>query len=170
MRLSGCVVGALVLQMAAVAAGEAKGSARPDLEVTLHIDGGMTLSPHYFVLKVNFSGEVEGGGDLNPGLPPPPKRLSPEVHSKLASLLRREHFFKMRNLPCPVDLGFRSIQAWRGSTRHSVSFCIDGSRGSAVPLREAQAILRLWYGILSIVGRQTVTPTGVDGDLLARKP
>jgi hypothetical protein len=164
------VIGTFVFQVAALAAGEARVPVRPDLEVTLHIDGGMTQSPHYFILKVNFSGEVEGGGDLNPGLPPPPKRLSPEVHAKLAEILRREHFFKMRNLPCPVDLGFRSIQAWQGSTRHSVSFCIGGSGGTDVPLREAQAILRVWYGILSIVGRQTVTPIGVDRDLLARKP
>jgi hypothetical protein len=144
--------------------------ARPDLEVVLHIDGGTTEPPHYFLLKVAFSGDVEGGGDLNPGLPAPPARLSAAAHAELEALLRKEHFFDLpRSVgACPPDLGFRSIEVWQGTKMHTVTFCLD--RKSA-PLREARAVLRTWYGVLSVVGQaKPVLPTGIDKELLAGEP
>jgi hypothetical protein len=143
---------------------------RPDLEVSLMIDGGMTEPPHLFILKVNFSGEVEGGGDLNPGLPPPPRRLSAAAHAELAALLRRERFFTMpRGIgSCPPDLGHRSIQAWQGTKLHSVTFCLEGG---GVPIREAQSVLRVWYGVMSVVSSgKRVPPTRTDSELLSKKP
>jgi hypothetical protein len=170
MKRSDSLSATTVALVAALAAADAPTLTRPDLAVTLQVDGGMTEPPHFFILKVNFSGEVEGGGDLNPGLPPPPKRLTAAAHAEVAALLRRERFFSMpRGIgACPPDLGFRSIEAWQGTKRHSVAFCLDRE---GVPIREAQSVLRVWYGILSIAANgKRVPPVGVDKELLAKKP
>ena len=160
---------ASIIALALLAAGGSAGPARPDLEVTLHIDGGMTDPPHYFLLKVNFSGEMEGGGDLNPGLSVPRRKLSAGAHARLAELLKRERFFNMRGVGnCPIDLGYRSVEAWQGTKKHSVVFCLG--RGD-VPVRDAQAVLRIWYGVLAIVGSgEGVAPTGIDKTLLEKQP
>jgi hypothetical protein len=160
----------IVALLPALAWAEAPKVARPDLEVVLHVDGGMTEPPHYFILKVAFSGDVQGGGDLNPGLPAPPGRLPAAAHAELAAVLRKERFFDLPRTvgACPPDLGFRSIEAWQGTKKHSVTFCLD--RKSA-PLREVQSVLRTWYGVLSVVGQANpVLPTGLDNELLAREP
>ena len=144
---------------------------RPDLEIVLLNDGGWTQDGmHYFMLKVGFSGEVEGGGDLNPGLPPPPRRLSAAAHDEIATLLKRERFFALpnSNLGCVPDLGGRSIEAWQGTIQRRVSFC---SEKEGLPLPEIQAVLRVWYGVLSVVANgKPVRVADTDRRLLARKP
>jgi hypothetical protein len=160
---------ASIISLTFLVLGEPTGAVRPDLEVALHTDGGMTDSPHYFLLKVNFSGEVEGGGDLNPGVSVPRRKLPAGAHARLAELLKRERFFTMRGVGnCPADLGHRSIEAWQGTKKHTVVFCLG--RGD-VQLREAQAVLRIWYGVLALVGSgERVVPTGVDKELLEKQP
>ncbi len=170
MRQSGVLSAVTLAVMAGLATADAPKTARPDLEVSLLVDGGMTETPHYFILKVNFSGEIEGGGDLNPGLPPPLPRLSVSAHAELAALLRQERFFAMPHGigACPPDLGFRSISAWQGTKQHSVTFCLDRE---GVRLRDAQSVLRVWYGVLAIAANGKPTrPVGLDKELLARKP
>jgi hypothetical protein len=144
--------------VAVCASGEESKPQRPDLEVVLMIDGGFTPTPpHMFILKVNFSGEIEGGGDLNPGLPPPPERLSVSAHAELAALLKRERFFEQpsRNLGCAPDLGGRSIRAWRGTTQRGVSFCVDAP---GLPVQDIQSVLRVWYGVLRVVANGRPVP------------
>jgi hypothetical protein len=157
--------------VAALAFAEERPAGRPDLEIVLMIDGGFTPSePHLFLLKVGFSGDISGGGDLNPGLPAPPDRLSVSAHARIAALLERERFFDKpnRNLGCITDLGGRSIEAWRGTTQRRVSFCPDAD---GVPLRDIQSVLRVWYGVLKVVGNGGPIPvTDVDKRTLARKP
>ena len=169
--MSGSWLNATTLALlAALGATEQPRVVRPDLEVVLLVDGGDTDPRHYFLLKVTFSGDVEGGGDLNPGLPPPPKRLSAAAHAELAAILRRERFFSLPHMvgACPPDLGCRSVEAWQGTTLHRVTFCLERE---GVRLREAQAVLRTWYGVLSVVGRgKQVQPVGIDKEVLARKP
>jgi len=80
-------LGIAVAIAATVATAQEPAAQRPDLEVVLRIDGGMPPPLHYFLLRVGFEGEVEGGGDLNPGLPAPPKRLSPAAHARIEALL-----------------------------------------------------------------------------------
>ena len=160
--------GSTVVLAATMTWAEVSTAKRPDLEVVLHIDGGMTDPPaHYFILKVNFSGEIDGGGDLNPGLPPPPRQLSVAAHAELAAILKREGFFALTGFACAPDLGFRSIEAWQGTKKRSVIFC---TASKDVPLREAQHVLRVWYGVLSVVAGKRVPVVKADEDILARKP
>jgi hypothetical protein len=142
---------------------------RPDLEVVLMVDGG--IPAHYFLLRVGFEGEVEGAGDLNPGLPAPPQRLSVPAHVEIGSILDRERFFDSpnRNLGCAPDVDApRVIKAWRGTKLRSVSFCLDKP---GLPLREVQSVLRMWYGVLTVVaGGKGVPVADLDRRLLAKKP
>jgi hypothetical protein len=140
-----------VVLLIAATAGDAQpaSSARPDLEVVLMVDGGRTSEPHLWLLRVGFDGEIEGGGDLNPGLPAPPKKLTPTAHARLEALLDKERFFdRAYHNSCPPDLGGRVISAWRGTKQRSVSFCDDRLSGKR---SDAQSWLRVWYGVLSIV-------------------
>jgi hypothetical protein len=163
-------VTASVLAATLASAGEPKVK-RPDLEVVLLADGGWTPTPmHYFMLKVNFSGEIEGGGDLNPGLPAPPPRLSASAHATIAAILDKERFFALpnRNLGCVPDLGGRTIEAWRGTKQRRVSFCVETP---GLQRREVQSILRIWYGVLNGVANGRRVPVAdADKRFVSKEP
>jgi hypothetical protein len=147
---------------------------RPDLEVSLEVVGPWDPTapePQFHMVKVTFAGDVEGGdGDgLHPGLPSLAERLSPSAHAELAAILDREHFFALpANLGCVYDGGGRSIEAWRGNRQHGVSFCVQQPD---LPLRQVQSVLRVWYGVLSLLAEgKRVRLTDVDRRILAKKP
>jgi hypothetical protein len=161
--------GLVVLMAAAVANAQESPPARPDLEVVLIVDGGMTPEMHYWLLRVGFEGEIEGGGDLNPGLPAPPKKLTPAAHARLEKLIDKERFFDRpyRGIGCAPDLGGRVIKAWRGRRQRSVSFCVERPD---VAVADAQSVLRVWYGVLSVVaGGKRVPVADIDKRLLAKQ-
>lgn len=73
-----------------------------------------------------------------------------------------------RNLGCPVDLGGRSIEAWRGTKQRRLTFCPERE---GAPLREVHSAVRLWYEGLSIVaGGNRVPITDSDKRVLSKGP
>ena len=132
------------------------------------VHGGMALEAHYWLLRVGFEGEIEGGGDLNPGLPAPPKRLTVAAHARIETLIDKERFFDRpyRSIGCAPDLGGRMITTWRGTRQRSVTFCLERPD---VVLSDAQSVLRVWYGVLSIVADGKRVPVAdTDKRLLAK--
>jgi len=165
---------AICTLLSAVSRAEQPIPSRPDLEVSLMAEGPMSLTgaePQFYMVKVSFSGTVEGGaGDgLQPGLPSLAERLSPSAHAELAAILEREHFFGLPGNPgCVYDGGGRRIEAWRGTQQHSVSFCVEQPD---LPLRQVQSVLRVWYGVLSLVAEGKRVPrTDADRRILSKRP
>ena len=142
---------------------------RPDLEVVLMVDGGMTSQPHMWLLRVGFEGEVEASGDLNPGLSAPPKKLTSSAQARLEALIDGERFFDRPygSITCPPDFGGRVISAWRGRKQRSVSFC--GVEPANIAPSDARSLLRVWYGVLTIVANGKRVPVAdADRHLLAK--
>jgi len=161
---------ALLIAAAAAGAQEPR-PRRPDLEVILIVDGGMggiNVPVRFWSLRIGFKGEIDAAGNLNPGVPEPSTRLTPAAHTRVEALLDKERFFvrQYRTTWCAPDIGARMIKAWRGTTQRSVSFCLDGPD---VAVSEARSLLRVWYGVLSIVADgKTVPVSDPDKRLLAK--
>jgi hypothetical protein len=141
----------------------------PQLSLSLHLLGPpIAARPAIFTMTIHPDGEVRVAGDCRfaegwpaaqPFCQPGRVHISAAGRARLRDLLLREQFFELRCCAMPVDLGERRITAELDGRHHVVAF-LDLDR-PGVPVRDAQAVLRTWYGALAEVatdGKVSVLP------------
>lgn len=149
----------LILAAAAalLSTGAVSDAREPELWLTLDLLGPPSASrPAIFTITVHADGKVKVAGDCRLAEAWPAAQpfcqtgrvhISAAGRARLRGLLSREQFFELRCCVRPVDLGERRITAELDGRQHSVAFLDVDS--SAVPVRDAQAVLRVWYGVLA---------------------
>jgi hypothetical protein len=151
--------------ISAIAFGE-EGSRTTKLEMTLRFDAG-GQGPFY-VISVEPSGVVRRTGVVPPEFPDSVAGISDATSAELRGLLARERFFALRqNYGCAPDLGYRRIEVVLGKRRQAVTFCVGQTD---LPLRDVQALLRIWYGTLTALSKKGAVPVWeIDKRILAAK-
>lgn len=136
------------------------------LEMTLRFDAG-GQGPFY-VISVEPSGVVRRTGVVPPEFPDLVGRISAATSAELHGLLARERFFTLRqNYGCAPDLGYRRIEVVLGKRRQAVTFCVGQAY---LPLRDVQALLRIWYSTLTTLSKKGAVPVWeIDKRILAAK-